>query len=358
MYARELSIQLAAVGWRSVLCFLSAPPEQVRAFLAAPNGTLEVARDTFSMSSAATSDVFHILRRHRPRILHLHFTSFLNPYSWMAKMLGVDQVYFTDHSSRPEGFVARRASWIKRMAVRGIHAPLTGVICVSRYGYRNFTAHDLIPPQRFHVVYNATDVDRAAQFSDGTAFRRRFDISPERLLVTQVSWLIQEKGVDDFVAVAREVASAEPRSHFLLAGEGAYRAQLEALRQQWGLTSRLTLTGQIDDPLSEGLFAASDVVCQLSRWEEAFGYVNVEAMASGKPVVGTRVGGIPEIIRDGVTGFLAERGDVPTIAKRVIQLLREPALRLRMGQAGRDVCRENFNLKTNVAKLVQMYGVP
>jgi len=130
------------------------------------------------------------------------------------------------------------------------------------------------------------------------------------------------------------------------------------LRHQWGLTSRLTLTGQIDDPLSEGLFAASDVVCQLSRWEEAFGYVNVEAMASGKPVVGTRVGGIPEIIRDGVTGFLAERGDVPTIAKRVIQLLREPALRLRMGQAGRDVCRENFNLKTNVAKLVQMYGVP
>ena len=78
-------------------------------------------------------------------------------------------------------------------------------------------------------------------------------------------------------------------------------AELEALRQQWGLTSRLTLTGQIDDPLSEGLFAASDVVCQLSRWEEVFGYVNAEAMACSRPLIGTRVGGIPEIIQDGIT---------------------------------------------------------
>ena len=357
MYARELSDQLAALGWNSVLCFLSQPPEHVRRFLQGPNVNLDVAEDTPSLSRSAALGVYRVLRRDRPRILHLHFTSVLNPYSWMAKLLGAQQVYFTDHASQPEGFVAQRAPLPKRLAMRVIHAPLTGIVSVSGYGYRNFSALGLVPKERFHLVYNSVDMERAAAAGgNGAEFRRRFGIPADRLVVTQVSWLIPEKGVDDFLAAVRQVMAAEPRAHFVLAGDGAHREALERTARETGIAPRVAFTGPVTDPLAEGLFAASDVVCQLSRWEEVFGYVNAEAMACGKPVLGTRVGGIPEIIQDGVTGFVVERRDVNAMADRILKLLRDPELRRRMGEAGREVCREKFNLKKNVAQLVAIYG--
>jgi len=356
MYARELSDQLAARGWNSVLCFLSAPPEMVRRFLQGPNVTLDVVEDTPSTSRTAARGVWRVIRQYRPRILHLHFTSFLNPYSWMAKLSGVGQIYFTDHSSQTEGFVVQRAPLAKRLAMRVIHAPLTGIVCVSQYGFRTFTARDLIPERRFHVVYNAVDLERAASAAgNAQAFRKRFGIPADRLVVTQVSWLIPEKGVDDFLSAARQVVAVEPRAHFVLAGDGTHQPNLEKLARELGIESQLTLTGPVVDPLAEGLFAASDVVCLFSRWEEVFGYVNAEAMACGKPLVGTRVGGIPEIIQDGITGFVVERRDVKTMAARILELLRDPELRRRMGAAGRQACGEKFNLKKNTAQLLEIY---
>jgi glycosyltransferase involved in cell wall biosynthesis len=358
IFARELSEQLAARGWNSVLCFLKPPSETVRHFLDLPNVSIEIIEDSWQLSAKATARLFAVLRKHRPRILHLYFTGFLSAYPWMAKVLRVEKVYFTDQSSQPEGFVQTRAPLWKRAAMRVINGPLTGVISVSGYGYRVFTARDLLPRKRFHIIYNSVDISRAALgLATGDAFRRRHNIPPDALVVTQVSWLIPEKGVDDLLIAARDVVAAEPRAHFLLAGDGAYRPNLEQTARDLGIESHVTFTGVVTDPLAGGLYAASDVVCQMSRWEEVFGYVNAEAMASGKPLVGTRVGGIPEIIDDGKTGFLVERRDTAAMAARILDLLRDPDLRDAMGEAGREVVAEKFNHKTNVAQLVRLYGL-
>jgi phosphatidylinositol alpha-1,6-mannosyltransferase len=194
-------------------------------------------------------------------------------------------------------------------------------------------------------------------WAQGDAFRRRHNIPPDALVVTQVSWLIPEKGVDDLLIAARNVVAVEPKAHFLLAGDGGYRRNLEQTARDLGIESHVTFTGVVPDPLADGLYAASDVVCQMSRWEEVFGYVNAEAMATAKPLVGTRVGGIPEIIDDGKTGFLVERRDTAQMAARILDLLRDPNLRRRMGEAGRKVVTERFNHKTNVAQLIRLYGL-
>lgn len=357
MYAREVSQQLAAQGWLSVLCFLKEPPEPVRRFLEAPNVAIEVIEDSWRLSYPATVRLFQVLRKYRPRILHLYFTGFLSAYPWIAKLLLVEKIYFTDQGSQAEGFVPTRAPLWKRLAMRLINGPITGVISVSGYGYRNFTTRDLLPKKRFHVIYNSVDVERASLGLDrAEKFRQHYGIASAGLVVTQVSWLIPEKGVDDLVTAARDVVAAEPAAHFVIAGDGAH---LPNLRQQvfdLGIESHVTFTGVVGDPLADGLYAASDVVCQMSRWEEVFGYVIAEAMASGKPLVGTRAGGIPEIIQDGVTGFLVDRRDSAAMAARILDLLRDPALRRRMGQAGHEVVREKFNLKKNVAQLIRLYG--
>ena len=76
IFARELSEQLAARGWTSVLCFLKPPPEPVRRFLDLPNVAIEIVEDSWQLSGKATARLFAVLRKHRPRILHLYFTGF------------------------------------------------------------------------------------------------------------------------------------------------------------------------------------------------------------------------------------------------------------------------------------------
>jgi glycosyltransferase involved in cell wall biosynthesis len=82
-----------------------------------------------------------------------------------------------------------------------------------------------------------------------------------------------------------------------------------------------------------------------------------EAMAHGKPVVATRVGGIPEVITDGVTGHLVARGDAPAMSERLLELLNDRELRARMGAAGRATVATKFDLRMNVAQLIKSYGI-
>jgi glycosyltransferase involved in cell wall biosynthesis len=358
IFARELSRQLAARGWNSVLCFLSPPTEAVRIFLDQPSVSIEVIEDCWQLSAKATLRLFEVLRKYRPRVLHLYFTGFLSAYPWLAKVSGAEKIYFTDQSSQAEGFVPTRAPLWKRAAMRVINGPITGVISVSGYGYHIFTTRDLLPKKRFHIIYNSVDIERAALGAGrGEEFRRRYQIPPDRLVVTQVSWLIPEKGLDDLLIAAREVVAAEPIAHFVLAGDGSHRPNLEQSARELGIEPHVTFTGNVQDPLAEGLYAASDVVCQMSRWEEVFGYVNAEAMATGRPLVGTRVGGIPEIIDDGKSGFLVPRRDTQAMAARILDLLRDPDLRRRMGESGRRIATEKFNQRTNIGQLMKLYGI-
>jgi len=107
--------------------------------------------------------------------------------------------------------------------------------------------------------------------------------------------------------------------------------------------------------MAEGVFSATDISCQASRWEEAFGLVLAEAMAFGKPIVATRVGGIPEVVDDGVTGFLVARGDTAALAEKFVMLARDPDLRQRLGRAGRRRAEGEFNLGRNVDLMIDLY---
>ncbi len=357
-YARELSMQLGKRGWRSVLCFLKEPPEPVRAYLQLPNVRIEVIENSWQMSWRAAVDLRRMLRRYRPEILHLHFTGFIGPYPWLAKLCSVEQVFFTDHSSQPEGYVTRRAPIWKRCAARLINRPMTRVITVSEFGYRCVAGRGLVPLERIEMVYNSADLSRASNAPEiAGEFRRKHSIPEDRTLVTQVSWIIPEKGIADLLEAARLVIAQNPNVHFAFVGEGAYREQYTREAAKLSLENHVTWTGQIDDPMTEGVYAAADVVCQVSRWEEVFGYVIAEAMSCSRPLVATRVGGIPELVEDSRTGFLVDRGDVRAIADRILELVADRELRERMGRAGRQAVEIEFELERNVARVLESYSI-
>src|SRR6266545_804903 len=295
-FARELSVQLAKHSCHSVLCFAHTPPEHVREYLALPNVTLEVLETPQRMVLSVLRNFGGILRRHKPDIVHLNYVGFLSWYPWLARLCGARRVYFTDHTSRPAFHVLRRAPLWKRIVTRVINGPLTGVISVSAFGKRCMTALDVLPRDRFHLIYNSVDTSRGRQDLEAAVkFRRKYGIPDRRAIVTQVSWLIPEKGIADLLEAAALVLKQNPEVQFVFVGDGASREEYMGLATKLEIQEHLTWTGLVQDPLGEGVYAAADVVCQVSRWEEVFGYTIAEAMTCSRPVVGTRVGGIPEV---------------------------------------------------------------
>lgn len=357
-YARELSFQVGQHGWRSVLCFEQEPPAAIRDFLSSPNVTIAVVREPWRTSYTSMSDLTRVLLRYRPDILHLHFTGFLGPFPWMAKFSSVEKVFFTDHTSRPSAHILQRAPMWKRILARVINYSMTRVISASQYGCDCCKAMDLLPADRFCVVYNAVDFSRLAVGPDAVdCLRRKYSIPPGSSLVVQLSWMIPEKGITDLLEASRLVIARNKDVHFLFVGEGSYRERYMQLAEEMGLKRHITWTGMVRDPIQEGVFAAADIVCQVSRWQELFAYTIVEAMASSKPVVATRVGGTPEAVQDGVTGFLVPPQSPAGIAEKLFLLLEDKALREKMGCAAHKAAESKFNLRVNVAQLLELYGL-
>jgi glycosyltransferase involved in cell wall biosynthesis len=137
-----------------------------------------------------------------------------------------------------------------------------------------------------------------------------------------------------------------PHAHFLIAGEcrdpqkypGSYSpADLQRLAEG---DTRIRYIGYRKDV--ENVYHTADIIVVPSRWQEPLGLINLEAGACRKPVIATRVGGIPEIIEDGVNGYLVDAGDVGALVSRVSELIAQPELRACMGEAGRQQVETRF----------------
>lgn len=143
------------------------------------------------------------------------------------------------------------------------------------------------------------------------------------------------KGFELFVDVVRRVAATCADTQFLVAGEFAFRRHYEEMCRRHGVHNRVTFLGHVSD--IENFYVSCDVVVLTSESHSIEGSPNalLEAMSLGRPVVATAVGGVREIIADGVEGFLIEDGDGDHFSGRLIELLESEALRIRLGAAGR-----------------------
>jgi len=355
-YTRELARQLDERSVHLVAIFAGPAKGNVGEFLQAKNLTLVCALGLDASLWGSLRIILRTLRQARPQVFHLQFVKFLGPLPWLARFYGARQVIFSAHSSNPPGYEASRAPFLKRLATRIINAPVSEITCVSEYIRTSLVTRDVLSAKRFRRIYNGIDAPPACNSREsGLAFRRRFRIPEDHDLVTQVSSLIPEKGISDFLQAARLVLAARPNTHFALVGDGTggevYRQQACEL----GVAQAVTFIGLVEDPIREGVYAACDIFCLASRWQEAFGLVIGEAMISGIPVVATRVGGIPELVEDGSTGLLAAAANPADLAAKLLQLLRNPDLRSQMGRAGREAAQVKFDLQERVREVVALY---
>ncbi len=354
VHTRELITQLEARNWRTVLCFLEAPCPEVRQYLSSPNVTWEELANV-ERSWRAGWRLFRLLRRYRPRLIHLQFTPILGPV-WIARLSGVGRIVFTDHFSHAEGYAPEKKPAWKRVGGRLLRLPVSFAVSVSEFNREIIVADGALPASRSRRIHNGVDLTRPTHTASGAAFRARYGIPADRILITQISQIIPEKGIDDVLEAARIALAENPDLHFVFVGDGKFLEHYLRRTIEIGLVDRVTWTGLVVDPVAEGVYAASDIVCLASRWQEAFGLVLAEAMSCEKPVVATRVGGIPEVVDDGQTGFLVPPGDAPALAAMFIRLARDEDLRSRLGRSGRARAATHFDVRTNTRSLLELYG--
>jgi glycosyltransferase involved in cell wall biosynthesis len=141
----------------------------------------------------------------------------------------------------------------------------------------------------------------------------------------------------------RAVVQQIPELTYFIVGDGDDRPKLEALARECRLEHSVIFTGRISDSELWERYANCDIFI-LPSTGEGFGLVFVEAMSFGKPVIASRMGAAPEVVMDGVNGFLVEGQNEESLTERILQLATDPALRTRMGQAAQRTFEDNYSL--------------
>lgn len=162
------------------------------------------------------------------------------------------------------------------------------------------------------------------------------------------------KGHDVLLAAFQKVAHHEKRIHLIIAGDGQYRIRLHAIALALGLKDRVTFLGEVGREGVKELLAGCEFLV-LSSWSEGIPNVVLEAMASGKAVIGTRVGGTPEVVSDFETGRLVPPGDPERLAEAMLFLLQNPDQCKAMGDRGRVFVKAHHDFARTVDRYLDVY---
>jgi glycosyltransferase involved in cell wall biosynthesis len=345
----------------SVVCLYNgdgAVAQQIRA--------LGIPVTDVGMTSKARLDafgrLFRLLRQQQPQILHTWMFHANIPGRLLGRLLGVP-IIISAERTMGEGQIRRR---LNRLTAHLADS----VICVSER-VAQFVADEIgIASQKLVVVPNGIDLSQFADLPTQEEARKAFNLPSQGTIVGAIgrprpvkgyNFLIEAwaappaaRGLGDYWARGRPFAplGGQRGAYLLFVGDGPDQPALKAQAQQLGLGERVIFMG--DQSKIPHLLPALDILA-LPSLQEGMPNVALEAMAASIPVVGTAVGGTPEVVIDGETGLLVPARDVTALANALATLMGDPARAKMMGKAGRERVEKRFSLKTTVQQTEALY---
>jgi glycosyltransferase involved in cell wall biosynthesis len=226
-----------------------------------------------------------------------------------------------------------------------------GVVAVSESEALELRGYGIVPEKKIVPITAGIEISGTAQGKSNSGLKRELGLAPDTLLVGSVGRLVAQKDPSAFVAVAAKVSREVPQSRFVWIGDGELREQVVAEIERHCMAGKITLMpfrGDVRQLMNE-----FDVFLLTSRYE-SFGYVTCEAMEAGLPVVGTSVPGTIDLVNN-ETGMLCVPGDIDGLASGLVQLLRDTALRKRMGNCAAERVRLHFNASRMTEEMSQLY---
>lgn len=228
------------------------------------------------------------------------------------------------------------------------------VIAVSGFTAGSVQRHLSIPKEKTHVVRNGIEVARFSRGDPGR-FRNEFPQLEEKMILF-VGRLERSKGLNYLVSAFARVLSKIPDASLAIVGSGSeeYLSELKLAARSAGVADRVVFAGRISQDLLPHAYAASSLVA-LPSLMEGFGITLLESMASSRPCVATKVGAIPEILRNGETGILVRPADSEDLGDSMAALLSDPGLGRAMGRKGLEVVKKEYSLERMAADTIEVY---
>lgn len=292
------------------------------------------------------------LLKNKIDLIHLNFTGLANP-ALLGMYLTPAKIIFTEHASGVVVEGQRLRKQVSNLAKRVLLKHVSAYIGVSEYVSRRTRASVPISHKKIRTIYNGVNLSRFQVASKEDA-RKKLDVDADMTVISAVAMLIPEKGIQCLIQAMCQLRDRGLKKvKLLVVGEGAYRADLDALVEKCDLQQNVEFLGRRSDVHT--IFAASDIVVTPSLWDEAFGLSIAEAMACARPVVASNVGGIPELVDSGTNGLLVAPGNVADLVDKLTTLIENPVSAEQMGRQGREKALQLFSLENQVKKIVDLY---
>jgi glycosyltransferase involved in cell wall biosynthesis len=261
-----------------------------------------------------------LLRRLKPDLVHIHSRRGADVWGGLgAKLAGVPAVMSRRNDNREK----RLALWLKYPLYRHVVAVAQGI--------KDVLVSQGVPGSDITVVHSAIDPAHFQHPRSRTELAATFDVDPTQPILGIAAQLIERKGHALLFEALQMLATRHPTAQLIVFGRGALSASLPALAARHGLQHRVRFAGFRAD--LERWIGSLDVLVH-PAYTEGLANVCLQAAAAGVPCIGSRVGGIPEAVADGITGVLVPVGDAAALAAAIDRLLSDAPLRQRLGAAG------------------------
>lgn len=314
---------------------------------------------SFWASLKLIADLTQALREWRPEVLHIHSLKVGTVGAIAGKLAGVPSIIYSS-----EGFTSslkrKRRSfdlhpWDRDWIMGMIPAFLSKVIVTATpHDLEEETAYGFARRSKYRVIYHAIQPERmaSAHSESPEVLKYRMGLDVYYPILGTAARLDREKGIEFLIEAVAQLKNRFPEIVLLIIGDGPLRENLLVLAKQLNIMNHVRFLGLRDDV--PDLLRLLDIFVLPSLYE-ATGIVLAEAMAFGKPIVSTQVGGLPELVHHGEDGFLVPPGDVARLVEKIARLARDQELAHRMGERAAQKARQIFDMSKMLADYEGIY---
>jgi glycosyltransferase involved in cell wall biosynthesis len=305
----------------------------------------------------ATVKLARLIRKQRPQILHTH-TAKAGTVGRVAALLAGSRrppiIVHTFHGHVLRGYFGPLRSLFFRLLERWLAGRTTALVAVSPQVRDDLVSLGVAPRERFVVIRLGIELEeRVATEQDGRLESRRYlGIPGERFTIGWIGRMTSVKRTDDILVAFKGLRDRGVEATLCLVGDGPDRVELEQRAHELGVMRDTLFLGYQEEVAP--FYAAFDALV-LPSSNEGTPVSAIEALAAGRPVVATRVGGVPDVVRDGEDGFLVDAGATDELAKKLEQLARDPELRANMGNRGRERVLPRYAVDRLVHDVDELY---
>ncbi len=301
---------------------------------------------------SAVDQLRRFLRRLRPDVVHTHQVGALLYAGAAARREKVRAVIHTEHINN----VAKSRTLNRRIRTRVLWR-LAGSLadrfcCVADDIAAEAQAYRTVPAKKIAIVYNGIDTATFANFDDADLLRMELRIPRGAPVIGTLGRLNEVKRQDLLIRSFAAITELNPRPQLLLVGDGPELAAPRRLATELGVGERVHFAGYQDRP--EHYLHLMDIFALTSRME-GMPLAILEAWAAGRPVISTRVGGVPAIVTDGQNGLLIDSGDEEALTRALRRLITRPDEARRLGDSGQNLARSRFDLRVMAAAYSEHY---